>query len=74
MSYDPTEFGSPEEAARNQAAMEREFGMPKQAHSNSDDVGRRVNRIHHDADTAMNNDLGWHGTTREDLRRKWRQG
>lgn len=73
MSYDPTVFGSADEAAANQAAMEREFGMPRQAHSNSDEVGRRVNKIHHDADAAMNDDLGWGRTTRADLRRKWRQ-
>ena len=61
MDYDPTEFGSVEEAAQNRASMEREFGMPKTAHEN-DEMGRRVNEIHFQKDAAMNDDLGWHGT------------
>jgi hypothetical protein len=70
MDYDPTEFGSVEEAAQNRAGLEREFGMPKQAHPNTE-FGRRVNEIHFKRDAAMNDEFGWGGTTRQQLRKRW---
>ncbi|MBY0550617.1 MAG: hypothetical protein K2W95_25285 [Candidatus Obscuribacterales bacterium] len=69
-SYDPTEFSSPEEAAQNQAAMEQEFGKPRQAHPRGE-VGSRVNQLHFEQEAAMRDEFGWHGTTRAQLRRKW---
>lgn len=67
--YDPTEYSSPEEYARSQANMEREFGMPATPHENTP-IGRMINQHHYDHDKAMNDELGWHDTTEANLRRK----
>lgn len=69
LSYDPTEFGSDEEYARSRAEMDAEFGMPSQPYTGS--VGRMVNEHHYRRQRDMNNDLGWHGTTDDELRKRW---
>ena len=57
--------------ARLQAEMEREFGMPRQPHSNADPVGRRVNELHFAFQAEMNDEFGWHGTTHASLAKEW---
>lgn len=73
LDYDPTEYSSPEDAARSRVEADREFGMPRQAYSNETAAGRLANKLHHDRDAAMNDELGWHGTSRKDLAKKWGQ-
>lgn len=70
MKYDPTEFSSLEEAARNRAAMEQEFGKPSRPHPN-DEMGRRVNELHFEQEAAMCDEFGWGSLTRGQLRKKW---
>ncbi len=70
LSYDPSEYGSVEEAARARAAMDQEFGMPCQPYANNQ-MGRLVNEHHAQQQTEMNNEFGWCGTTPGDLRRRW---
>ena len=50
--------------------MDREFGMPSKPYPN-DEVGRLINEEHFRRDAAANDEFGWHGTTRKDLRRRW---
>jgi hypothetical protein len=69
LSYDPTEYGSPEEYARSRANMDREFAMPRKPYTGA--VGRLVNAHHARFEAAMNDDFGWGGTTPEQLARKW---
>lgn len=69
LTYDPTEFGSPEEYARSRAEMDREFGMPSKPYEG--EVGRLVNAEHFRRDAAMNDEFGWGNTTRAGLRAKW---
>jgi len=72
LDYDPTEFGSAEEAARNQVEADREFGMPRERYDSSNEMGRRANQLHAEREIAMNDDLGWvGGNTREKVRKKW---
>lgn len=70
LEYDPTEYGSMEEAAKSRAAMEQEFGKPSKPHADTP-FGRRVNELHYQQERDMNNDLGWHGQTDAGLRKKW---
>ena len=69
LSYDPTEFSSPEDYARSHAQLDREHGMPHQAYSG--EVGQLVNKEHARRQADMNNELGWCGSTPEQLRKKW---
>ncbi|HEY9777849.1 MAG TPA: hypothetical protein V6C81_29075 [Planktothrix sp.] len=71
MRWDPTEFASIDEAARVYADADREFGMPRQAYPADDPLGSRINRQHYERDKAMNGELGWHGGTDAELRRRW---
>lgn len=66
--YDPTEYGSVEEAARSRAAAEREFGMPSKPYPNTE-FGRRVNEHHAEAEDAANREFG--GPSRAQTRAKW---
>lgn len=68
LEYDPTEYGSVEEAARSRAEMEREFGMPRQPHPNTE-FGRLVNRHHAESDDAMNREFG--GPSTAETYRRW---
>ena len=70
LEYDPTEYGSLEEAAQSRAAMEQEFGKPSKPHANTE-FGRRVNQLHFEQEAAINDEFGWLGTTREGLAKRW---
>ncbi len=69
-NYDPHCFSSIEEYARCRASRDREFGMPKTPYAN-DEIGRRINQLHFEAQAAMNDELGWHGTSRAELLKSW---
>ena len=62
-------FDSPEKLARCQADMDQEYGMPREPYTGN--TGPLVNKIHHRMQERMNNEFGWHGTTPEQLRKRW---
>lgn len=69
LGYDPTEYASPEEFARSRCEMDREFGMPSTPYTG--ELGRLVNAEHFRRDAEMNDEFGWGGQTRADLRKRW---
>ena len=71
-NYDPHIF-TEEEAARARFEIEREYGVPDQPYP-SGPVGSRVNLMHFNAEVAMRDEFGWHGTTRAELRKRWNVG
>jgi hypothetical protein len=68
-SYDPTEYRSAEEAARSHMEMDREFGMPSKPYTG--EFGKRVNELHAQRETEINNEWGWGRTTPKDVKKRW---
>lgn len=69
LSYDPMVFSSPEDYAHCRASMDQELGMPSEPYAGPV-VGRLVNELHFRHQAEMRDAFGWHGTTRERLRKE----